>query len=242
LLNQRAGLLAGFLDEMIRSPDAERIDRSLSWAEFGRHLTEPYRVVLLGKPNVGKSSLINALAGYRRAIVSPVAGTTRDALSASSTFEGVPIDWIDGAGVRSTGDSLEAAGVAKIVAEAQRADLIVDVVDLSDPAGSTIELGELISIRTGESQTRDDRESVPSRPGSPIRMLVGNKRDLVVAVPDEIDGRRMELALSAFEVESVARLGEAVANRLTRRRPEPDEPIPLIARHVSLLRELRGRV
>src|SRR5262249_7726954 len=65
----------------------------------GRHLVEPWKVVVAGPPNVGKSSLVNALAGYQRSVVSEVAGTTRDAVSVRTAFDGWPVELIDTAGL-----------------------------------------------------------------------------------------------------------------------------------------------
>ena len=82
---------------------AELLDR----ARIGRHLTEPFSVVLAGLPNVGKSSLINALVGYQRAIVHDAPGTTRDIVTAPASFAGWPVELADTAGLRRTGDALK---------------------------------------------------------------------------------------------------------------------------------------
>ncbi len=95
------------------------------FADIGRHLTVPWRVVVAGPPNAGKSSLVNALAGYARTVVSPVVGTTRDATTVSVAFDGWPIELIDTAGIRATSDDLESAGVAAALAVAGSADLVM---------------------------------------------------------------------------------------------------------------------
>lgn len=98
----------------------------------GTHLVEPWKVVLAGAPNVGKSSLINALAGYQRSVVSEVAGTTRDAVSVRTAFDGWPVELIDTAGVRETA-GLEAEGVRLAHRAMRAADILVWVVDATDP-------------------------------------------------------------------------------------------------------------
>jgi len=96
----------------------------------GRHLVEPWRVVVAGPPNVGKSSLINALAGFQRAVVSDVAGTTRDAVSVQTAFDGWPVELIDTAGLRDA-QGLEAEGIDHAKRVLALADLVVWVMDAS---------------------------------------------------------------------------------------------------------------
>jgi tRNA modification GTPase len=72
--------------------------------DLGRHLTRPWRVVVAGAPNVGKSSLINALAGFTRTVVTAVPGTTRDVVATAAAIDGWPVELIDTAGLRLTGD------------------------------------------------------------------------------------------------------------------------------------------
>ena len=111
----------------------EAVQADARWAHFGRHLTEPYKVVLCGLPNAGKSSLMNALVGDTRSIVFDQPGTTRDALTSITAFDGWPIELVDTAGLRSSDDSLEQAGIRKAQEHATSADLIVCVVDGSAP-------------------------------------------------------------------------------------------------------------
>jgi tRNA modification GTPase len=105
----------------------------LRWSELGLHLTHPWRVVLAGRPNAGKSSLLNALLGYSRAIVFDEPGTTRDVLTAVTAFDGWPVELADMAGLRETSEPLEAAGVRHAEAEIAAADLVLLVVDQTCP-------------------------------------------------------------------------------------------------------------
>lgn len=111
----------------------ESIGKLLQTAEQGRILREGVRTVIFGSPNAGKSSLLNQLLGYERAIVSDVEGTTRDTVEEVINLEGIPVRLIDTAGVRVTDDAIEQQGVARTRAQVETADLILEVVDGSQP-------------------------------------------------------------------------------------------------------------
>ncbi len=107
------------------------IQSLLDSADDGRIIKEGVKTVILGKPNVGKSSLLNALMGQERAIVTDIAGTTRDAIEESIRLNDVTLNIIDTAGIRDTEDVIERIGVDKAREYAKEADLIVFVVDVS---------------------------------------------------------------------------------------------------------------
>ncbi len=100
-------------------------------AGVGRHLTAPWRVVIAGAPNVGKSSLLNALAGYQRCVVAATPGTTRDVVTALVAVDGWPAEVADTAGLREGGGVLEEEGMRRARAAAEAADLCLWVVDAS---------------------------------------------------------------------------------------------------------------
>ena len=100
-------------------------------ADDGRILKEGIKTVIIGKPNAGKSSLLNVLVGEERAIVTDIAGTTRDTLEESISIQGIPLNIIDTAGIRDTEDIIEKIGVDKAKGKISSADLILYVVDVS---------------------------------------------------------------------------------------------------------------
>jgi tRNA modification GTPase len=120
----RAALASGDLAEAGRL-----LGELASWAALGRHLTEPWRVVIAGAPNVGKSSLVNALAGYRRSVVAATPGTTRDVVTARVALDGWPVELADTAGWRADAGPLERQGIELARAAAAEADLCVWVLD-----------------------------------------------------------------------------------------------------------------
>ena len=111
----------------------------------GRHLVEPWKVVIAGPPNVGKSSLVNALAGYQRAVVSEVAGTTRDAVSVRVAFDGWPVELIDTAGLRDA-EGLEAEGIERAQHELAAADLVLWVCDACEAESDVPSPGVLVVL------------------------------------------------------------------------------------------------
>jgi tRNA modification GTPase trmE len=108
---------------------ALELDALLAAARRGERLNRGLHVVITGAPNVGKSSLLNALAGAERAIVTEIAGTTRDVLRERLMIDGIELTLADTAGLRDSGDRVEAEGVRRARAELGRADLVLEVVD-----------------------------------------------------------------------------------------------------------------
>jgi tRNA modification GTPase len=131
-------------------------------ARVGLHLVDPWRVVLTGRPNVGKSSLINAILGFERSIVHAAPGTTRDVVTAQTALDGWPVELADTAGWRDSGDEIEAAGLQQASTQLGQADLIVLVFDVS-------------AVWTGEDQAL--------LAAWPDAVVVHNKCDLPRAVP-----------------------------------------------------------
>jgi tRNA modification GTPase len=110
-----------------------RLDRLLATADQGRVLRHGLRTVIYGAPNVGKSSLLNLLLGYDRAIVSELPGTTRDTIEEVINIRGIPVRLIDTAGARESFDLLESEGIRRTQYQVEQADLVIQVVDGSRP-------------------------------------------------------------------------------------------------------------
>jgi tRNA modification GTPase len=177
---------------------------------LGRHLVEPWRVVLCGRPNVGKSSLINALVGYQRAIVHPLAGTTRDVVTAATAIDGWPIELADTAGLRRDGHPLEQAGI-----------------DLARQKMATADLLILVSDAT-QAWSEDDEALLRSWPKA---ILVHNKADLAPCRAPRPPG----LSTSALTGEGIGELAVSVGTRLVPNPPPSGAPVPFTAGHVGLL-------
>ena len=121
----------GFRKEVSRL--LQLISGLLATAPLGQRLRSGYRLVLMGPPNVGKSSLLNALLGSDRAIVSPVPGTTRDTVEESIVLAGFPVRLIDTAGLRPSTDPIEQEGIQRTRTAAEQADLVIALIDRTQP-------------------------------------------------------------------------------------------------------------
>jgi tRNA modification GTPase len=139
------------------------VDRLLRRVSLGKHLIEPWRIALAGPPNAGKSSLLNAMAGYERSLVSPVAGTTRDVVTARTAFDGWPVELIDTAGLRTTDHAIEAEGVQRANAAMNEADFVVWLVD-GDAETPLLPVGraDTIVVSKADRPARFDRSPWPT--------------------------------------------------------------------------------
>jgi len=139
----------------------DRLQEVLSASQQGSLLREGMRVVLAGQPNVGKSSLLNRLAGEELAIVTDIPGTTRDAIRQSISIEGIPVHVIDTAGLRPSSDPVEQLGIARTWQAIEHADLVVLLVDAT------------------QGEAAADREIMGRLPAALPRLRVMNKIDLL---------------------------------------------------------------
>ncbi|WP_439626463.1 GTPase [Gemmata sp.] len=128
LLDQLHGAFEVAVRQVLASPDLAGLQELRRFANVGRHLVTPWKVAIAGPPNVGKSSLVNSLAGYQRTVVSDVPGTTRDAVSVQLAFDGWPVELTDTAGLRDA-EGLEAEGIERARRVLAEADLVVWVMD-----------------------------------------------------------------------------------------------------------------
>ncbi len=197
------------------------VRKLLDTAEDGRLLREGVRTVILGKPNAGKSSLLNALIGEDRAIVTSVAGTTRDTLEEQIQLRGVSLLLVDTAGIRETEDIVEKIGVERAMQAAEAADLILYVVDAS------------------EALNEDDVKIMEFIRGKKAIVLL-NKTDLPAMVTkqllEEKTGQPV-LPVSMKKQEGLEALSELVQKLFERQEIRMNsEVIITSARHVALLR------
>ncbi|MCC7633341.1 tRNA uridine-5-carboxymethylaminomethyl(34) synthesis GTPase MnmE [Stenotrophomonas rhizophila] len=137
-------------------------------AERGRKLRDGLHAVLVGPPNAGKSSLLNALAGSERAIVTDIAGTTRDTLRETIRIDGLELTLVDTAGLREGGDAIEREGMRRAHVEMQRTDLAIIVLDARDP-------------QAGHAAVADAIVEVPQQ------LWIHNKSDLLETLPPPVD-------------------------------------------------------
>lgn len=238
LLQQFGGALGNELQQIDQLMAAdqhtqaqERVSKLLQRVPFGLHLTKPWRVVIAGRPNVGKSSLINALAGFERAIVYDQPGTTRDVVSTVTALEGWPVEFSDVAGLRKTGEPLEAAGIAKAREAIAAADLVLWVVEVGGPSEAELnhEFNELVGQR------------LTSAP-----LMVLNKCDRLGELGESTQAQMKmsgpELLISALTGEGLVKLMDAIVQRLIPEVPKPDEPVPFTQRQADGLARLAAEL
>ena len=170
--------LDGYPQELLKVVEKEQevIENLLKTASDGKIIQEGIQTVILGKPNAGKSSLLNLLVGENRAIVTDIAGTTRDILEEYITLHGITLKMVDTAGIRDTEDIVEKIGVGRAKEIAREADLILYVVDSSTPLDENDE--QIISMLEGKKaivlyNKTDlcpvvDMEVLKSRTGHPV--------------------------------------------------------------------------
>jgi tRNA modification GTPase len=187
--------------EFVRAADAagklaalrKRLTTIINRARHGSLLREGLAVVLIGQPNVGKSSLLNQLVGDEVAIVTPVPGTTRDAIRSSIEIEGIPLHVIDTAGLRPTADAVERLGIERTWAAIAHADLALIVSDVREP-----------------EHPADDAIAARLPPALP-RVLVRNKIDLAgLDAKRARQGEASEVWLSAKTGAGIGLLRDAI--------------------------------
>ena len=218
LLRQRE-LFPEAIAKLRESFDAEHslvvlLQNLLAWAEFGLHLWKPWDVALGGPPNVGKSSLINALVGYARSIVFDLPGTTRDVVTAETAFDGWPIRLADTAGLREGADPLEAEGIQRAKNRLRSADCQILLMDASlPPTAADLEL----------------------QAEFPSALLIAHKCDLPGFQSENMPANA--IAVSSLTGEGVNTLAEKLIARLIPKVPPQDQAVPFTTRQIGLLTE-----
>ncbi|MEY2759041.1 MAG: hypothetical protein RIR33_2819 [Pseudomonadota bacterium] len=212
--------IPGEIDRTALGPIAALVDElEAALGDAGRlsAVREGFRIAILGPPNAGKSSLMNRLAGREAAIVSPIAGTTRDVVEVRLVLAGFPVWVADTAGLREASDAIEAEGVRRALTRAEEADLRIWVRDGSDVSRETSGGAGLGSARPGD-------------------IAVFNKADLLAAAPARPESDDV-FVVSAKTGAGFERLEQRLI-QLVRERLDGDEaPLVTRARHRELVQE-----
>ena len=211
LLDQHEGALRRDIDHCLALVEAneaaaassavERLEALAARWRIGRHLTKPFQVVVAGRPNVGKSSLVNVFVGYQRSIVYDQPGTTRDVVSARTAFDGWPVELSDTAGLRQADSAVEAAGVELARERLTAADLRLLVFDAGQP-------------------WEDDDAALVER--WPDALIVHSKCDLAEPSDERPDG----LCTSALTGLGIAALVRKLGETLVPKPPPPGAAVP----------------
>ncbi len=215
-----------------------KLDKLISGFERGRHITNGIETVILGKPNAGKSSLMNAMLGEDRAIVTGQPGTTRDSIRETLTIGNITLRLTDTAGLRESNDEIEQIGVNKALDSAERAELILCVIDGNDKDNMRQKLRELIEIAASKEAEK---------------IYVINKTDIadesaieeIISLIEDIDSsaKKHIIRISALtgegidilgkEIEAMFELGSIFYN---------DDAIVSSTRHLELLTKARSSI
>ncbi len=233
LLDQANGALRRELEEILRPPGGglEVWDRRAALATLaargavGTRLLSGWKVVIAGRPNVGKSRLFNALAGFDRSIVHPTPGVTRDVVAFRTAISGWPVELRDTAGQRETDDPIEGQGIDRARRESGTADLVLLVLDRSEPLAPA------------------DRRLLAA-PTMSRRLVVANKCDVPAAWPlREVEETGLcVLAVSAETGEGLVPLIAAIGDRLVPDPPAPGAGVPFRPEHLEILARAREKL
>jgi tRNA modification GTPase len=194
---------------------ADRMDKHVADGKRGAMVRDGFRVVIVGAPNAGKSSLLNALAGRDVAIVSDEPGTTRDLIEIKLDLNGLPVLVTDTAGLRETEGKVERMGIDRAREQASTADLVITLTDLSDPVAA-----ELSDVADG------------------VILRLGTKSDLAQSPT----AAAYDLVISTRTGEGLDNLLEMLAKRTELAAGSLAEPLPTRRRHMELLMETSREV
>jgi tRNA modification GTPase len=220
---------------------AAEVAALLAGADYGRIVREGLRVVIVGRPNVGKSSLLNTLLGVERAIVTPIAGTTRDTIEEGARLGGLALRLVDTAGLTATEDLVERLGVARSRSAAREADLLVFMLDASEPLtprdhAAAAELRAALELDASEGAPSTGADGAARAP----LLLALNKADLPAAL-GEVEARALWpgaplVHLSTLTREGVAPLEAAITRLALSGEAQMADPLVASARHADALR------
>lgn len=194
---------------------SSQLEELISNSASGQKLKNGVNIAIVGSPNVGKSSLLNALLGHDRAIVSSTAGTTRDTICETILYKGIKFNLTDTAGIRNEGDEIERIGIERAKQEIDKADLILFVCDLSR---------EMSQEETQMLESLDKKKTI----------LVGNKID--IAIPSAKTDYET-INISAKNSENIDALLEKIYNKTVENKIDLSKIVLTNLRHINILKE-----
>lgn len=194
---------------------SSQLEELISNSASGQKLKNGVNIAIVGSPNVGKSSLLNAFLGHDRAIVSSTAGTTRDTICETILYKGIKFNLTDTAGIRNEGDEIERIGIERAKQEIDKADLILFVCDLSR---------EMSQEETQMLESLDKKKTI----------LVGNKID--IAIPSAKTDYET-INISAKNSENIDALLEKIYNKTVENKIDLSKIVLTNLRHINILKE-----
>lgn len=218
-LTQVRGALRNWAERVLAMPDPARAlatarsdaQSILQSAPWTTRLAQPWKIVLIGPPNVGKSSLLNVLVGFDRSITYDQAGTTRDVLHAETVIDGIPVRMSDTAGIRDSQEPIEAEGMRRALGAAEGADIVVHVGDATADVAGEVSIPNHLPL---------------------IRVL--NKIDLV----DQDSPTSFDVVTSAVTGQGIEALLHRLASEINQYQPPPDSPAVMNQRQKNLVNEI----
>jgi tRNA modification GTPase len=223
-----------FMDELLRT------------ASEGQLLRRGVRAAIIGRPNVGKSSLLNQLLGHERAIVSAIAGTTRDTIEETANIRGLPVVFVDTAGLREAGDEIEREGIRRSRATLEKAELILHVLDGSEPLASedATFLAEFASKKRILVRNKTDLPrklelpagleavDVCSTGGQGLEALKDAIKNLIWS--GAVNAESWQVAINSRHQNALLRGREATANALELLRADASLELPAMELHIAV--------
>lgn len=146
------------------------LNSEIAGVSIAERVRDGFEVAILGEPNIGKSTLLNALAGREAAITSDIAGTTRDIVEVRMDLNGLPVTFLDTAGLRETEDQIETLGIQRALERAEKSDIRLILIDGSLPPGVVLRDGDI--VRTGKGDSSDSETSISGKTGQGIQSVL----------------------------------------------------------------------